>query len=181
MENDLDEQQSKAASDQAGAALNKLGNMITDANADFAPLEVVLRNRMEAVGVPYELDSIKDVGHIIGFVIGRLQSAGASVTQVHDVVRAMSDFRPEDDYEIQVFGSGACGIIAGVHADQLWRIARLLRAAIHEIYISLRNISPIDANIQSHNAHVVVAANWTKAVGVAEAFVDIMYPLIQQG
>ena len=177
--NEISERQLDAATKKLAPAMGKTKDAFTQLTEDDATqsIDAILRQRLDAIGVSIDVESIPDASYLIGFVVGRLQAASASIEQVHTFVDELHNFRPHDDYEIMMFGSGACGIVEGMHADKLWRTARILRAAVQEIYISLRNL---DATVNPGSvASEEEDPLWAKAIAVADLFVDILYPMIK--
>lgn len=112
---------------------------------------------------------VASASHLIGFVIGNLHSRGASFEQTIAFIEEMRKHGPTSDYEIRILGDDACSFLEDMHADEIWRLGRLLRTGVHESFIALR---------QAHIATSTPRDLWHKAVDVAVVLAEVFYPLI---
>jgi hypothetical protein len=179
MSNDIENRGLAKAQQQVKTVLlNPMRKALDGAASSEMDLQHIIDERLHNVGIPdpTSMQSFADVSTFIGFVIGRLQSRGASIAEVHMVVETLHRISPGDEYEIMIFDArdkSACEIIRGVHARELWRWGRLLRCAVHEIYIELVSaLQPKDFTGDAQNRL------WDVAVKAVKVFVDLYYPLM---
>lgn len=111
-----------------------------------------------------------DASILIGVAFGRLQNSGASIAICHDLLDVIDDSPPRThDIEYRPYGSGACHIIEGLHAEKLWRYGRMLYLGVFEMYVLLRGIDPVDETKELEL--------WNIAVRVTKVIVDVYWPL----